>query len=123
MMRRRLTGRDVLVVAQIHNLLLGRDVQDVDAFSGLARQIDQPLCRDQRRGLVAPHRMRTRVALDAERLALVEAVFVLGMEGGAAADHLENTAQALVVLDQQRAGGGADEHLDAGAAFGALQLR
>jgi hypothetical protein len=34
--------------------------------------------------------MRARVALDAERLALVEAIFVLGMKGGAAADHLEN---------------------------------
>ncbi len=93
------------MVAQIRDLLLGRDVQHVDAFSGLARQIDQPLGRHQRRGLVAPHRMRARVAFDAERLALVEAIFVLGMEGGAAADHLEDAPQAFVVLDQQRAGG------------------
>ena len=110
------------MVAQIFDLLLGRDVQHVDAFSGLAREIDQPLRRHQRRGLVAPDRMRARVALDAERLALVEAVFVLGVERGAAADHLEDATQAFVVLDQQRAGGGADEHLDAGAARRALQL-
>ena len=88
------------MVAQILDLLLGRDVQDVDAFSRLARKIDQPLRRHQRRGLVAPHRMRARIALDAERLALVEAIFVLGMKGGAAADHLEDAAQAFVVLDQ-----------------------
>ena len=95
----------------------------MDALAGLARERDQPLRRQQRRGLVAPHRVRARVALDAQRLALVEAVFVLGVERGAAADHLEDAAQALVVLDQQRAGGGADEHLYAGAALRAFQLR
>ena len=100
MMRRRLAGRDILVVAQIFDLLLGRDVQHVDALSRLARKIDQPLGRHQRRGLVPPHRMRARVALDAERLALVEAIFVLGVKGGAAADYLENPSQAFVVLDQ-----------------------
>ncbi len=57
------------------------------------------------------------------RFAFVEAVLVLGVERGAAADHVKDAAQALVVLDQQRAGGRADEHFDAGAAFGALQLR
>ncbi len=123
MMRRRLAGRDVLVVAQILDLLLGRDVQDVDALSRLAREIDQPLGRHQRRGLVAPHRMRARIALDAERLALVEAVFILGMERGAATDHLEYPPQALVVLDQQRAGGGADEYFHAGATWRAFQFR
>ena len=95
----------------------------MDALSGLVREIDQPLRRHQRRGLVAPHRMRARIALDAQRLALVEAVFVLGMKRGAAPDHLENPPQAFVVLDQQRAGGGADEHLDAGAARRAFQFR
>ena len=105
MMRRHLAGSDILVVAQELDLLLGRDVQHVDALAGLARELDQPLRRHQRRGLVAPHRMRARVALDAQRLALVEAVLVLGVERGAAADHLKDAAQALVVLDQQRAGG------------------
>ena len=122
-MRRRLAGGDILVVAQKLDLLLGRDMQHVNALAGLTRELDQPLRRHQRRGLVAPHRMRARIALDAQLLALVEAVFVLGMKGGAAADHLENPPQAFVVLDQQRAGGGADEHLDAGAAGRAFQLR
>src|SRR5207245_4368219 len=98
-------------------------VQYMDALARLAREIDQPLRRHQRRRLVAPHRMRARVALDAQRLAVVEAVLVLGMEGGAAADHLKDTAQALVVLDQKRTGGRTDEHFDAGATFRALQLR
>ncbi len=68
-------------------------------------------------------RMRARIALDAQRLALIEAVFVLGMEGGAAADHLEDAAQAGVVLDQERAGRRADEDLHPGAARRALQFR
>src|SRR3954464_6956979 len=80
--------------------------------------------------------MRARTALDAalgacigappvlgaQMLACIEAILVLGMECGAAADHLEDPAQAFVVLDQQRAGGGADEHLYAGATGRALQL-
>ena len=75
------------------------------------------------RGLVAPHRVRTRVALDAQMLAVVEAVLVLGMKGGAAFYHVEDPPQAFVVFHQQRAGGGADEHLDAGATRRAFQLR
>ncbi len=111
------------MVAQKFDLFLGRDVQHVDALAGLVRELDQALRRHQRRGLVAPHRMRARIALDAQRLAVVEAVFVLGVERGAAADHLEDAAQAFVVLHQQRAGRGADEHLDAGAARRTLQHR
>jgi hypothetical protein len=67
--------------------------------------------------------MRAWIALDAQVLALVEAVLVLGVERCAAADHLKDAAQALVVLDEQRAGGRADEHFHARAAFGALQFR
>jgi hypothetical protein len=48
--------------------------------------------------------MRARIAFDTQMLALVEAKFVFGMKRGAAADHVENAAQAVVVLDQQRAG-------------------
>src|SRR5215471_11591340 len=67
--------------------------------------------------------MRTRIALDAQILAFVEPVFVFGMEGGAAADHLKDPAQALVVFDQQGPGGGADENLHPRAARRALQVR
>ena len=56
-------------------------------------------------------------------LALIEAIFVLGMKRGAASDHLEDSPQAFVVFNQQRAGGGADEHLDPRAARRAFQLR
>ena len=75
-------------------------MQHVNALSGFMGELDQALGRHQRRGLVAPHRMRARIALDAQPLALVEAIFVLGMKGGAAPDHLENPPQAFVVLDQ-----------------------
>ncbi len=111
------------MVAQKLDLLFGRDMQDVDALAGFAGELDQALRRHQRRGLVAPHRMRARIALDAQILALVEPVFVLGVKRGAALDHFKDPAQAFVVLDQQRAGGRADEHLDAGATGRALQFR
>ena len=111
------------MVAQELDLLLGRDMQHVNALSGFMGEIDQTLGRHQRGGLVAPHRMRTRIAFDAQILALVETVLVLGVKRGAAPDHLKNPPQAFVILDQQRAGGRADEHLDAGAAGRAFQFR
>ena len=46
----------------------------------------------QRGGGVAPDRMRARIAFDAQIHALAQAVFVLGMERGAAADRLEHGA-------------------------------
>src|ERR1700704_4185105 len=67
--------------------------------------------------------MRARIALDAQMLAFVETVLILGMKRGAAADHLENAPQAFIVLDQQCTRGGADEHLSAGTAWRAFQLR
>ncbi len=64
----------------------------------------QPLASPSKCGdLVAPDRMRARHRLrPAVRLALVEAILVLGVERSAAAHNFENAAQALVVLDQQR---------------------
>src|SRR5262245_36824567 len=67
--------------------------------------------------------MRARIAGNAQMLALVEPVLVLGMERGAPADHLEDVAYAVVVLDQERAGGRALEHLHPGATRQALELR
>src|SRR5439155_24301805 len=64
-----------------------------------------------------------RIALDAQRLALVEAIFVLGMERSAAPNHLKYPPQAFVVLDQQRAGGRTDKHFYAGATRRAFQFR
>ena len=99
-MRRCLAGRDVLVVAQEVDLLFGRDVKHVDPLAGFVRELYQALGRHQRRGFVAPHRMRSRVALYAQSLALIKAILVLGMEGSAASDHLQNLPQAFVVLHQ-----------------------
>src|SRR5258708_22565462 len=107
-MRRRFAGCDILVVAQKLDLLLGRDVQYVNTFSRFTGEFYESLRRHQRRGLVAPYRMRAWIAFDAQVLAVVEAVFVLGMKRGAAVGHFKNPAQAFVVLDQQRARGGAE---------------
>ena len=60
--------------------------------------------------------MRARVAFDAQVHALAQAIFILGMEGSAAADGFEHRPHAVVVLDQQRAGGRAHEDLHAGDA-------
>ena len=67
--------------------------------------------------------MRARIALDAQILPLAQHRLVLGMERGAAAGAAQDLGDALVVLDEERAGGGAHEHLDAGGARQALQLR
>src|SRR5258708_2038257 len=98
-------------------------MQHMDAFPGFMREFYQPPRRHQRRGLVSPHWMRARVALDTQSLAIVEAIFVLGMKRGPAFYHLENPPQAFIVLDQQRAGGRTDEHFHAGAARRALEFR
>ena len=107
----RLRRGDVLVLAKEFGLFLRRDVQHMHAFSGLARERDQALRRHQRGRRIAPDRMRARIAFDAQVHALAQAVFVLGMKGGTAADGLEHVTHAGIVLDQQRAGGSAHEHL------------
>ena len=71
---------------------------------------------------VAPDRMRGGVAGDALVHAGVEAEFVLAVEGGATARVAQDFGHAGVVGDQQRAGRGAHEHLDAGRARQALQF-
>ena len=89
-MRRRFAGGDILVVAQKLDFLLGRDMQHVNAFSGFMSELDQTLRRHQRGGLVPPHRVRTRIAPDAQIFTVVEPVLVLGVKCGATPDHLKN---------------------------------
>ncbi len=112
------------MIPEIFDLLPRRDVQHMDALARLARELDQTFGRHQRGSLVAPEGMRARIALDAQPLAVVEAIFVLRVKGSAPPlYHLEYPAQTLVVLHQERAGRGADEHLDAGAAGRAFKFR
>ncbi len=94
----------------------------MDARALLARDRDEALRADQRGLGVAPDRMRGRVAGNALVHAGVEAEFVLAVEGGAAARMAQDFRHAGVVGDQQRAGRGAHEHLDAGRARQALQF-
>ena len=121
-LRRHLDGGDVLVGAEEVHLLGGRDVQHVDARAGLAGDAHQPLGGAQRRGLVAPDRMRGRIALGAAAAALDQARLVLGVERDAPPGPRQDRAQALVVGDQQVAGRGAHEDLDPGSARQPLQL-
>jgi hypothetical protein len=122
MVRGHFDRSDILVVLEKLHLLAGRDMQHMHAPAGLARQPHQPLRRRECGELVAPDRMRARIAFDAQILALVEPGFVFGMERGAAPDGLEDVAHALVVGDQQRPSRGAHEYLDSGRAGQALQL-
>ena len=82
----------------------------------------QPLGAAQCRDLVAPDRMRRRVAGDAFAKPFAQAEFVLGMEGGAAARVPQDRGDAFIVLDQQVAGRRAHEHLDAGRARQPFEL-
>ena len=123
MVRQHLDGGDILVVLQEDHLLAGRDMQDMDARAGLARDPHQPLRAGQRHLWRAPDRVARRIALDPQRHALAQHHLVFGMEGGAPARALQDLGDAPVVLDQQVAGGGAHEHLDAGRARQALQFR
>ena len=122
MMGRRLAAGDILRARQKVHLLAGRDVQNMHLRPRLARQPNEALGRAQGGDLVAPDRMRRRVAGDAQGFALVEARLVLAVEGGAAADLLEDREHPLVVRDQQAPGRGAHEHLDSRRAGQALEL-
>ena len=89
------------MVAQKLDLLAGRDVQHMNPLAGLTCGLHQALRRDHRGGLVAPHRMRARIVLDAKALALVQPRLVLGMKRRAAPYDTQHIAQALLVLQQQ----------------------
>ena len=56
-MRRCFTGGDILVISQKLDLLLGRNMQNVNPFPGFMGELDKALGRDQRRRLIAPHRV------------------------------------------------------------------
>src|SRR5262245_61478097 len=123
MVRSSLDRSDILVVTQELHLLCGRNVQNMDALAGLAREANETLRAGQRSHVVAPDRMRARIARHAQVLALIEPVLVFGVKRGAAPNDLEDVAHTLVVLDQQRARGRAHEYLHASAARQPFELR
>jgi len=67
--------------------------------------------------------VRTRIAFDAQRLALVEGGIRPRVEAARRLITAKDAPQAFVVFHQQRAGRGADENLDAGATGRAFQFR
>ena len=111
-MRRRLAARDILGAGQERHLLARGDMQDMHLRARLAGKANEPLGRAQSRDLVAPDRMRGRIARDPQGLALIQARLVLAVERRAAAGLLENRQHALIVSDQETPGRGAHEHLD-----------
>ena len=77
----------------------------MDALAGLVRDRDKPLGRLQRR-TASRHTGCERGSPSTRKfLRSFSAVFVLGMERGAAADRLAAPRVAVIILDQQRAGG------------------
>ena len=114
-MRGDFDGRHILVIGEKDHLLGGRDVQHMDALAVAVGECDEAAGRAHGGLGIAPDRMRARIAGDAQGLALLEPVFVLGVEGGAAGDGLEDGANAVIIGNQKAAGGGAHEHLHTGA--------
>jgi hypothetical protein len=84
----------------------------MNTLAGLAREPNETLRAGQRRNVVAPDRMRSRIARHTQMLALVQTILIFGVKRGAAPDHLKDVAHALVILNQQRACRGAHEHFD-----------
>ena len=66
----------------------------------LARDAHQALGAAQGGDLVAPNRMRGRVALDAFAEPLAQPEFVLGMESRTAARIPQDRGNAFIILDQ-----------------------
>ena len=112
MMRRRLAARDILGARQKLHFFARRDMQHMHLRARLARKADEPFGRAQSRDLVAPDRMRGRIARDPHGLALIQARLVFAMEGRAAPRLSQDRKNALVIRDQQAPGRGAHEHLD-----------
>ena len=120
--RRDFDARHILVVAQEVDLLARRDMQHMDDGTLGTGNAHEALGALERSDLVAPDRVGAWVALHADVLALLEAIFVLGMEGRATAGLGKDRRHARVVLDEQGAGRGSHEDLDAGSSRQPLQL-
>ena len=122
-MRRRLDGGDVLVACEEGDLLGGRDVQHMDAGARRSRRSRtsrsvqrsaaissrQTGCEDGSPSTRSPSRSRRRNSSSEWKAARRRVL-------------LQDRRDALVVLDQQVAGRGAHEHLDAGRARQPFQL-
>ena len=117
MLGRRLDRRDILRCGEQREFLGCRNMQHMDAPAGLARQRQDALRRQRRRLDIAQVRMLPGAGSRVEqRIARVQPVFVLGMDGGAPVAAGQDTAQGLVVGNQQRSGRAAHEDLDTGTA-------
>ena len=123
MMGRDLHARHILVVFQKVDLLARRHMQHMDQRALFTSDLHEALRAAQRCLHIAPDRVRMGIALHPDRLALIQPIFVLRMEGGAAARLRQNRRHPRIILHQQRAGRRAHEDLDARRPRQALQLR
>ena len=122
MLGRRLDGRDVLRRGQQRQFLRRRNVQHMNPAAGLTGERQNAPGGENRRLDVAQMGMLPGAGRRVEqRLARVQPVFVLGVDGCPAAAACEHPAQGRVVGDQQRTGRTAHEDLDAGAARQSFQ--
>ncbi len=97
-------------------------MQHVNERALLARDLEKPLRRAQRRLRVAPDVMRGGIARDAQIGAFFQPLFVLGVKGRAAARMRENFGYPRIVGHKQRAGRRAHEDLDPRRARQTLEL-
>ena len=106
MMRRDLAARNILMRREERDLVTGGNMQDVDPRHPAARAIrtSQSLrAAERRRSASRQTGWLAGITRHAQRLALVETKFVLGMESGAAAGVSEDCGDAFVFRHQQRA--------------------
>ena len=122
MVRSGLAAGDILVAGEKGDLLCRRDVEHMNAGAKPPGDADQPLGGGQRRRLVAPDRVRRRVAGKALTEPGAQTVLVLGMEGSAAPRAGQDGGHARIVLDQKVAGRRSHEDLDARRPGQPLQL-
>ncbi len=117
-----LAGRDILVLGDVGELGRGGDVEDVDRPPRRTGERDDPPRRQHRALVVAPHRMRRRVAGDALTQSRLHARLVLGMDRDPAAARGEHARQLAILGHEQVTGRCAHEDLDPGRARQPLQI-
>ena len=122
-MRAGFGGDEIAVVGQQLRLRAGGDVQHVEAVLVPVGQIDRPAGGDEGGLVVADAGMVGHVVRAGEAGGVgADGRFVFAVGGDRQRGLGEDPLQRSLLVDQQVAGAGADEDLDAGRAVGRFQL-